>query len=80
MSRLIGEALPNEAGQHEIRALYVIYAEANAVAIAEAKFREITVKVLFLAVLVNAFHAALENRIVAFNGIGVDFYPLSRSV
>jgi hypothetical protein len=30
------------------------------------------VQVLFLAVLVNALHAALEHRVVVFNGVAVD--------
>jgi hypothetical protein len=74
VSRLIGEALPNDAGQRAFRALRIIYVEADAIAIADVKFREVAVKVLLLAVLVNAFHAALENRVIAFNSVSVDFH------
>jgi hypothetical protein len=41
VSRLIGEALPNDTSQRAFRALHVIYSEADAVAIAEVKFREV---------------------------------------
>jgi hypothetical protein len=37
----------------------------RAVVVAEIKFRQIAMQVLFLAMLINAFHAALENRAVA---------------
>ena len=53
-------------------AVNVAAAERNAVIVAEVKFREITMKMLFLTVLVNALHSALENRERAFNRIGVN--------
>ena len=69
-SRSIGEALPNDAFNCSFGALYVIYAKPDAIGIAEIEFCNVTVKVLFRAVLIEAFHAALENRIVAFHCVG----------
>jgi len=51
---------------------YVIYAEPNAIAIAEIKLSEIAVQVLLAAMLIDALHAALEDRIVVLDGIGAD--------
>ena len=39
VSRLVGQPLPDDAFQRAIGALHVIYAEADAVAIAEVEFR-----------------------------------------
>ena len=72
MRRSIGEALSNNAFNCTPGALYVIYAEPNAIAIAEVKFREIAVRMLFLAMLIDALHAALEDRIVTLDDVGVD--------
>ena len=52
--------------------LNVIYAQPNAIGIAEIKLREIAVQVLLAAMLVDALHAALEDRIVALDGVGAD--------
>lgn len=41
-------------------AFAIVDPERNAVIVAEIKFREIAIQVLFL-VLINAFHAAFEN-------------------
>ena len=38
----------------------------------EIKLGEVTVKVLLFALLIDAFHAAFENREIAFDRIGVD--------
>jgi hypothetical protein len=37
------------------------------------------VQMLLTAMLVIAFHSALENRVVAFNGIGVDVASTART-
>lgn len=52
--------------------LYIIYAQPNTIATAEIKFRKIPVQVFLLAMLVDAFHAPFEDRIVTLDGIGVD--------
>jgi hypothetical protein len=52
-SRSIGEALPNDPFDCALGALDVIYAEPNAIAIAEIKFGKVAVQVLFAAMLVD---------------------------
>ena len=46
--------------------------QAHAVAIAEIEFAKIAVQMLLAAMLIDALHAALEDRKVAFDGVGVD--------
>src|SRR6266540_137897 len=72
MRRPIGKALPDDTTDRTFSALYIITAERNAIAVAEIEFRQVPMQVLLFAVLVHAFHAALKNREVAFNGIGVN--------
>jgi len=72
MSRSIGKALSDDAFDGAFGALYVIYAETNAIGTAEIKLAQIAVQMLLCAALIDAFHAALEDRIVAFDGIGMD--------
>ncbi len=57
MSCPVFEALANDAFHRTRGALTVIYAQLGTVAIAEIKFREIAVQMLFAAMLVNAVHA-----------------------
>jgi hypothetical protein len=71
-SRSIGETLSNDTFDCARGALYVIYAEPDAIAIAEIEFGKIAVQMLFAAMLVDALHAAFEDRIVAFNCVGMD--------
>jgi hypothetical protein len=68
----IGEALSNNSLDCQFCALRVIYAEPDSIAIAEIEFGKVAVQMLLAAMLVDAFHAALEDRIVAFNGVCVD--------
>src|SRR6266446_2800006 len=68
----IRQPLPDNALQRSFGALYIINTEPNAIAVAEIELSKISVQVLFFAMLVDAFHAALEDRIEAFNRIGVD--------
>src|ERR1700730_9571614 len=72
MSRLIGKSLSDDTHKCALSALDVIYAEPNAVAIAKIEFTQIAVQMALATMLVNAFHAALENAVVAFDGVGVD--------
>src|ERR1700683_1954491 len=67
----IGEPLSDNSFHRSRGALHVIYAKPNAVAIAEIELRQIAVQVLFLAVLINALHAALKDREVAFDRVGM---------
>jgi hypothetical protein len=72
MSRSIGEPFPNNALDGDLGALNVIYTEPDAVAIAEIVFRKISVQMLFAAMLIDALHAALEDRVVPLDRVGVD--------
>ena len=72
MRRTIGQAFANDAFERTIRALHVINAQPDPVAVAKIKLGKIAVQVFFLAMLVNAFHAALEDRIVAFDRVAVN--------
>jgi hypothetical protein len=54
------------------RPVNIAVAELNAVIVAEVKFCRVAVQVLFLAVLVDAAHVALEDREIAFRRIDVD--------
>jgi len=67
----IGKPLTDDALHGPCGSLNVIYAEPDAIAIAEIKFCEIAVQMLLAAVLIDTLHTALENRIVALNGIGM---------
>ena len=71
-SRSIGETLSNDTFDRAHGALYVIYAQPDAIAITKIEFGKVAMQMLFAAMLVDTLHAALENRIAAFNGVGVD--------
>jgi hypothetical protein len=60
-SRFICNSLAVAALDRTIRALRVVNALGNTVRIAKIKFRDVAVQVLLAAVLINAFHATLEN-------------------
>jgi hypothetical protein len=68
----IGETLSNDTFDRALGALYVIYAEPDAIAIAKIEFGKVAMQMPFAAMLIDALHAALEDRIVAFNGVGMD--------
>lgn len=68
----VGQALANDALQALDGALAVIHAQSRALFIAELKFSQIAVLVLFAAVLVNALHAALEDAEVTLHSVAVD--------
>ncbi len=68
---MVGEALARHALDRGLRPVNVAAPEPDPVIIAEVKFREITMQVLFLAVLIDTLHAAFENRECAFDGICV---------
>ena len=62
----VGEALAYNPLNCERGALYVIYAQADTIAIAEIELRSVPMQMLLAAVLINAAHAALEDREVTF--------------
>ena len=49
-----------------------MYALGDAVVIPEVKLCQIAVQVLFIAVLIHAFHASLEDREIAFQRVHVN--------
>jgi hypothetical protein len=54
-SRSIGQPLADNALQGEIGACRIIYAEFDAIGIAEIKFCKIAMQMLFVAMLIDAF-------------------------
>jgi hypothetical protein len=71
-SRSIGQSLSLNALQHSIGASNIINAKLDAVIITEVEFSDIAVQMLFVAVLINAFHATFEDAVVALNRIGMN--------
>src|ERR1700730_11292070 len=69
---LIREPLPNDALQRAFGALCIVNAKLHAVVIAKIELGDVAMQMLLAAMLVDAFHAALENRIVAFYRVRVD--------
>ena len=72
MRRRIGEAFAYDTLHGASGTLNIIYAKPNAIGIAEIELGSVAVQMLFAAMLIDAFHAALENRIIVFDGVGVD--------
>src|SRR5437870_2377608 len=71
-SCLIGEAPPNNTGQQNVSPRRVVDPVRLTVGIAEIKLRQIAVKMLLAAPLVDAAHPALEDREIALDGVGVN--------
>src|SRR6185437_71490 len=71
-SAFICASLADDPGQRLDRPLSVINPECFPFAVPEVKFRQIPIEMLRPAVLVNALHAAFENRKVAFDSLRVD--------
>lgn len=69
---MIGKALADDAAQSGYRAILIVAAQRFTVVVAELKLRNVAVQVLLLAVLIDALHAALEDRKCALNCVGVD--------
>ena len=68
----VGEALAHDALEAFRGAFTSLIAKRNAVVVAEIKLGQIAVQCFFAAMLIDALHAALEDREVAFNRVGVD--------
>ena len=49
-------------------------AERRTVRVAEIELGDIAMQMVFAAMLVNAFHAALENRVVALDRVRIDLH------
>lgn len=65
ISGAICEPLADDALQRFGSTRIIAVTERNAVAVAKIVLRQIAVQVLLTAMLVDALHAALENRVVA---------------
>jgi hypothetical protein len=74
-SRFVGQPLAFDALQGAVAARDVANAKRNAVVVTKIKLGQIAVKMLLAAVLVDTDHAALEDVVVAFNGVGGDESP-----
>ena len=72
MRRRIGQSFADDPLNGANGAFRIVYAQPDTIGIAEIKLGEVAVQVFLAATLVNAFHAALENRIVALHGVGID--------
>lgn len=59
----IREALADDAFHRAKGARLIVDAKCNTIAVSEIKFSEIAMQVFFGAMLINALHAAFENRI-----------------
>ena len=68
----IGEALAHNPSHQTIRAGQIVHAHGDTVGVAEIELGKVAVQVAFAAMLVDALHAALEDRIEALDGIGGD--------
>lgn len=71
-SRLIGEPLADHTAQQFFSAFVVLDSKRLAIVVAEIELGHVTVKMVVRAVLIDAFHAALEDREKTFDGVGVD--------
>src|SRR5258708_2395877 len=65
----IGEALPLDALERNLGAHGIVDAEFCAVRISEIELGQVTVQMLFAAMLVSASHAATEDREHAFDRV-----------
>ena len=68
----VGEALADDARERPFRALAVVDSEGDAVVVPEIELGEVAVQVLLAAMLANALHAPLEDRVVALDRARVD--------
>jgi hypothetical protein len=72
ISRSIGKPLANDTHKSALGALDIIYAEPDAIAIAEIKFAQIAMQMLFAAMLIDAFHATFEHAVEILDGVGMN--------
>src|SRR5208283_2845208 len=73
VSAPIREALSDDAKRHPIGAIHIFATKRRTVRITEVELSKVAVQMLLAAVLVNALHASLENRVISFNCVRVDF-------
>src|SRR5437773_1579152 len=68
----ISQTLAFDTNERLINANLIIHTNRDTIAIAEVELGQIAVEMLSRAMLVDANHAALEHREVAFDGVRVD--------
>jgi hypothetical protein len=61
------------------RTFPVLNADCRTIRIAKVELSKVAVQVLLAAMLVHALHAAFENRVIALDGVRIDF-PASLAV
>ena len=71
MSRSIGEALADDTTKGTFGATFILDADRTAMTISEIELCKIAVKMPLGAVLIDALHAALEDREITLDGVGV---------
>src|SRR3954447_10984183 len=76
----IGKTLPFHSEQGRTCPAGIINAEPDAVVVTELELGQIAVQMLLVAMLIDAFHAALEQAEVAFDSVRVDCGILKRDV
>lgn len=69
----IGQALTDDTTKCTIRTALIVNAKSGTVAVPEIIFGQISVQMIFAAMLVDTLHSALKDREIAFDGVGVDF-------
>src|ERR1700731_3460917 len=67
-SRSISQPLADDAADRAFGALYVIHAQSDSIAIPKSEFSEVSVKMFFADVLIDAVDPTLQDREIAFCG------------
>jgi hypothetical protein len=74
-SRSVGKAFSDDSFDRQISAGAIIDPQLGAVAVAEIELGEVTFQVCFADMLVDAIDAALQDREVALDGVGISLSP-----
>jgi hypothetical protein len=72
ISRLIGQTLANYTIENPCSPVGIIDPLGYPIAVPEVKLSQVAVYVFLRAVLINVLHAALEDRKITLNSIGVN--------
>jgi hypothetical protein len=72
VSCFVGQTLSFDTLKRDSGALSVVNTKLGAIILAEIKFSQVTIKVLFIDVLIDANQAMFENRKEAFKGVGMN--------
>jgi hypothetical protein len=72
MSWSVREALALRASERSRRTFSVVNVQCNSMIVAEIEFGKIAMQMAFVAMLINAFHAAFEDAVEALKRVGVN--------